>query len=682
LELFFNLQKKKVNNKDKKAMRWVAAEFLNYKKIIYEIYEMCNKIIEKLLKNKEFDLNLYQTILPRIVLSKIPKLVTQINESLTSCAVQLNDPAIGYLSYIAMLFIWKSACSKLNIQPNENIKELDKLRTKYYSDFKRIALSLTDYKAAEVICKHISSSFNVMIEQEKRHIFDEFKKDLEQVQNDFVSFKIMEKLDKEYLINPNASSTFSEKINYIQNSETFLSEEIDKLTEEHFHKKIRRNNRNFKKKYEHQIKLIYKSLKSLSKVLENNPQILILNQKDASQSEKLTSKCISRNTNLLKFYKRYKFKGICKILMNDDSNKTSILQGDTSVTLNVDVFKWNKDHDTIKSLFWKELRNNLKKLKFEMDEYSVECLSSFFGYILGHVKEMQNNFEKGLITLQDEEVYGVYQEYLTSAWGCPVKCPFCNKKCESSDPKHTEHHANKTRHYPRVFTGHAQVFGEYRIPCTTTCERISDSALVLSCNGKTLEKFSSLKKKHFDWKISFNESADTCYKDFWDTYKKSFFRFYNLKDLEVPMLNYSKILDRRENVLPEKHIVIFIDVSSSRKMEKKELKSKLKTLLDEFETKKYKRNYFISLLVIESKKSLFETIVNCQSLSNFDRKCLSSRFDKEDLNSELKDLERHFKNSCFYNNSVYTFSEKESSSVKSIKSALSSVDSLRNINYK
>ena len=168
------------------------------------------------------------------------------------------------------------------------------------------------------------------------------------------------------------------------------------------------------------------------------------------------------------------------------------------------------------------------------------------------------NLKKSMIPLIEElGLNDLRHEYSKNAKGCMHRCPFCNKKCESTELGDHKHHADITGHQPHIFAGKTTVMKGKEVPSLVMCDLI-ESGREIEINGvqETWEKIVGQETK---WNIPTglpfeeHEARLKMYSSFWKVHGDQFCQKYKVENVEENLEEFLVKYDLEEpNFFPLK----------------------------------------------------------------------------------------------------------------------------------
>jgi hypothetical protein len=118
-------------------MKSVVLQKFDFKKVITEIKKSCYEIIYNTKAHPEtnnVDLNQVSEMLTRIVSQSLPNIEFRIENELDICCAEMSDPMMGFLLYIAVMFVWKFVVESMTQKHQREFLVL----TKKHEDYKKI----------------------------------------------------------------------------------------------------------------------------------------------------------------------------------------------------------------------------------------------------------------------------------------------------------------------------------------------------------------------------------------------------------------------------------------------------------------------------------------------------------------------------------------------------------------
>lgn len=596
IELFIDPFDNENQAKVMRAMTFMVCKFFNFDKLVRDIRAICMRVVfnsgspeNPEAVDYENVSQVSQEVLSRIILQELQAKFGEIDRELDVCAAELSDQMVGFLVYLAMLFVWKFTVNSIKAKHRKKFKKLELKKEEFRVIFTDTSLNNKE----EQIMIFVNKEMGDQVEKEvqaatkgaQEHAQDFFSS--AEVQNKYSSREIG-RLLSEKLLQETTPEMYEHTRQFLVNPNQVYDDHIRQLNKQIFEDQMKTYTAQKTAQVHGRFKQtltvlgIFKKF-FLEAVAESGSSVLpffsLFKGEICVENE---IKEYSEKKVHLDELATFAFDLVLGVLENEKLECERKLEN--SEVISRFVIPQEKldslNHEMKFQKAFEEFRDNeneaslcptlatiLKQFKSKKPG-RIYNFKSFITKIENNLTSKLKELENSPFTREILEIEDLFQKCQIRAKGCPVQCKFCHKKCDHEGIEEHLHHANHTGHQPRIFSGGFIQKNGKKIPSKITCDLV-DKHREIEVNGikrKWQEIIESTGNSN--WKIESGKEMETfagqlnMYEHVWKVHGPRISEEFKVEDDGCSIRQFIEDFNRNLKEVPT-HYVLAIDESGS-----------------------------------------------------------------------------------------------------------------------
>ena len=581
LKIFLNFENVESQMKLFEIMRWLIMEYFDFQTVIEEIESKVKRIVldpteeeNGESESQEFDfrnsVDVSYEILQRII-GEMKGLLSSVDKALGVCAAELGNYAEGFLVFFSILFLWKFIFEKIEKKRSQESQNREKKKKEYRQIFMDIVMNEKDENTILECVLLLEDIMNNKKNQDIMSLSQEIKEYLnsKEVKEHFSNRAVQKDLENKYVFNCKKED-FLKSIKYINNPDQFIDEHIANLFKKHFDEKAESENTKYLK---HQREILEDSLNLLevirTKLTEKstkNDNVLCYFTvfKVGDSEEEITD--MEEKRKYEEMMAGFTFR-IFRNLVLGQEVEVSMIDNEKSIKLD---FLFSKDELGEIQLNQSSGFDLLRKLvsrtqATNSQEMGIYYINKFFQKISKKIEKMLENPNNPQLTMERLQLTSIKHDHATTAKGCMVRCPFCNKKCESTKPGEHVHDFGHTGHQPQIFAGKTIERKYTTKPALVICDMICKNREIHTngvtqtwdqITGSYLHKFRIETGRNYKEEGEAKQRLEK-YDKYWQRHGDKFCERYKLENVEETFTEFLEKYNKNESDEPIHYIILF-----------------------------------------------------------------------------------------------------------------------------